>query len=102
MTVSQPRAIEFPDEVAKRAWTISAEQNWVTSSRALKRAGRAPSTSLIQAIRPKPVRLMTRFEGLLGEFSQHDFGQVDVRFLNGSIKRTHFFASRLKYSAGPR
>jgi transposase len=53
---------------------------------------------LVQSIRPKPVRLMTRFEGLPGEFTQHDFGQVDVRFLNGTKKRVHFFGSRLKYS----
>ena len=39
-----------------------------------------------------------RFEGLPGEFSQHDFGQVDVRYLDGSEERIHFFASRLKYS----
>ena len=32
------------------------------------------------------------------QFSQHDFGHVDVRFVDGSIKRVHFFASRLKYS----
>lgn len=54
--------------------------------------------ALIRSIRPKRVRLMTRFEGLPGEFSQHDFGQVDVQFLNGTTKRVHFFASRLKYS----
>lgn len=39
-----------------------------------------------------------RFEGLGGEFSQHDFGHVDVGFLSGTEKRVHFFASRLKYS----
>jgi hypothetical protein len=36
---------------------------------------------LIHAIRPKTPRPVVRFEGLPGEFSQHDFGQVDVRFL---------------------
>jgi hypothetical protein len=41
---------------------------------------------------------MVRFEGLPGEFSQHDFGHVDVKFVDGSQKRIHFFASRLKYS----
>ncbi len=41
---------------------------------------------------------MVRFEGLPGEFSQHDFGPVDVRFVDGRKKRVHFFASRLKYS----
>ncbi len=39
-----------------------------------------------------------RFEGLPGEFTQHDFGHVDVRLVNGTKKRVHFFASRLKYS----
>jgi hypothetical protein len=33
-----------------------------------------------------------------GEFSQHDFGHVDVTFVDGRKKRVHFFASRLKYS----
>jgi transposase len=35
---------------------------------------------------------------LPGEFSQHDFGEVLVRFLDGTEQRVHFFASRLKYS----
>jgi transposase len=39
-----------------------------------------------------------RFEGLPVEFSQHDFGQVKVRFLGGSGQTVHFFASRLKHS----
>ena len=30
-------------------------------------------------------------EGLPGEFSQDDFGHVDVRFLNGNARRVHFF-----------
>src|SRR4029453_7361707 len=44
--------------------------------------GRGALCDLIRGVRPKPVRLMTRFEGLPGEFTQHDFGQVDVRFLD--------------------
>jgi len=60
--------------------------------------GKSALYELVHSIRPKHVRLMTRFEGLPGEFSQHDFGQVDVRFLNGTKKRVHFFGSRLKYS----
>ena len=39
-----------------------------------------------------------RFEGLPGEFSQHDFGHVDVVFVGGRKQRTHFFGSRLDYS----
>ena len=49
------------------------------------------------SVRPKEIKPLIRFEGLPGEFSQHDFGQVDVAFLDGSIRRIHFFASRLKY-----
>ena len=41
---------------------------------------------------------MVRFEGVPGEFSQHDFGQVDVRYPSGRVERVHFFASRLKWS----
>lgn len=41
---------------------------------------------------------VTRFEGLPGEFCQHDFGQVRVRFADNSVKRVRFFASRLKCS----
>lgn len=54
--------------------------------------------TLVKELRPKRVRPIVRFEGLPGEFSQHDFGHVDVRYLDGRVERVHFFASRLKYS----
>jgi transposase len=54
--------------------------------------------ALVRAVRPTSPRPVVRFEGLPGEFTQHDFGQVLVRFLNGTERRVHFFASRLKYS----
>jgi hypothetical protein len=44
------------------------------------------------------VKPLVRFEGLPGEFSQHDFGEVKVEFRDGASQRIHFFASRLKYS----
>lgn len=53
---------------------------------------------LITEVRPKQTKPVVRFEGLPGEFSQHDFGEVDVRFVDGRRKRIVFFASRLKYS----
>ena len=62
------------------------------------KGGKSALYELIHSIRPKRIRLVTRFEGLPGEFSQHDFGEVDVDFLDGRKKRVHFFASRLKYS----
>jgi transposase len=53
---------------------------------------------LIKSLRPEPVRPMVRFEGVAGEFAQHDFGEVEVHFRSGEVRRIHFFASRLKYS----
>lgn len=60
--------------------------------------GKTALYGLVASLRPKETKPLVRFEGLPGEFSQHDFGQVDVEFLNGVIRRIHFFASRLKYS----
>ena len=54
--------------------------------------------ALVAGLRPARATPVVRFEGLPGEFSQHDFGQVDVTFVDGRKQRVHFFASRLKYS----
>ena len=60
--------------------------------------GKTALYDLFASLRPKPARPLVRFEGLPGEFSQHDFGEVDVQFRNGTRQHIHFFASRLKYS----
>jgi len=61
--------------------------------------GKSAAYELIKSLRQKPVRSpMVRFEGLAGEFSQHDFGEVYVTYLSGEQEKVHFFASRLKYS----
>ena len=60
--------------------------------------GKTALYELVASLRPRRARPLVRFEGLPGEFSQHDFGQVDVEFRNGASQRIHFFASRLKYS----
>jgi transposase len=54
--------------------------------------------ALVAGVRPPRAAPIVRFDGLPGEFSQHDFGHVDVRFVDGRKKRVHFFASRLKFS----
>jgi transposase len=59
--------------------------------------GKTALYALVASLRPKLARPLVRFEGLPGEFSQHDFGEVEVEFLNGARQRVHFFASRLKY-----
>jgi transposase len=60
--------------------------------------GKTALYALVASLRSKPAKPLVRFEGLPGEFSQHDFGQVEVEFRNGARQRIHFFASRLKYS----
>lgn len=60
--------------------------------------GKSALYALVAEVRGPVLRFHMRFEGLPGEFSQHDFGQVDVKYLDGSKERVHFFASRLKWS----
>jgi transposase len=60
--------------------------------------GKTALYELIRELRPKTSRPLGRFEGLAGALTQHDFGHVDVRFLNDTEKRGHFCASRLTYS----
>ncbi|MFQ5473319.1 MAG: IS21 family transposase, partial [Dehalococcoidia bacterium] len=63
------------------------------------KGGKSAIYELVASVRVKPTTSpLVRFEGLPGEFSQHDFGQVDVGYLDGTTERIHFFASRLKYS----
>ena len=60
--------------------------------------GKSALYALIRRLRPTPTVPVVRFEGVPGEFSQHDFGQADVRYGDGRTERVHFFASRLKWS----
>ncbi|MBI5505308.1 MAG: transposase [Deltaproteobacteria bacterium] len=77
----------------------------VTSLEVLRQArrkgytgGKSAMYELVASLRSTLARSPIRFEGLPGEFTQHDFGRVDVRFLDGTRQRRHFFVSRLKYS----
>ncbi len=60
--------------------------------------GKTALYDLIASVRPRDVQVEMRFEGLPGEFSQHDFGQIEIHFRDGRTQRVHFFASRLKWS----
>ena len=60
--------------------------------------GKSAIYALAQTLRTRVVTPLVRFEGLPGEFSQHDFGEVRVRYQDGTEEVVHFFASRLKYS----
>jgi transposase len=118
---AEPMVVDVDDEVERRkrqigrpskaepfrkfALELLDEEPGLMSLEILRRArlqgytgGKTALYDLIAAVRPSVVRPIVRFEGLPGEFTQHDFGQVDVRFLDGTKRRVHFFASRLKYS----
>jgi hypothetical protein len=58
------------------------------------RGGKSALYALVASLRPKSAKPLVRFEGPPGEFSQHDFGQVQVEFRNGACQQIHFFASR--------
>src|SRR5579864_1991308 len=86
-----------------RTWLTEAPD--LPTQELLRRATEAGYTghktafyALVAGLRPVRSTPVVRFEGLPGEFSQHDFGHVDVTFVEGRTQRVHFFASRLKYS----
>jgi len=61
--------------------------------------GKSALYELVKSERPRKSQgPEVRFEGVPGEFSQHDFGRVKVTYADGSSEKIHFFASRLKYS----
>ncbi len=62
------------------------------------RGGKSALYELLRRLRPVPSVPVVRFEGVPGEFSQHDFGEVIVRYVTGATERLRFFASRLKWS----
>lgn len=61
--------------------------------------GRSAMMKLVKEVRPPvPKEPVIRFEGLPGEFTQWDFGEGWVTFLDGKRRKVRFFAGRLKYS----
>jgi transposase len=95
------KAAPYAEKV--REW-LASEPELPTQEllRRAKEAGYAGNKTafygLVAGLRPPRSAPVVRFEGLPGEFSQHDFGHVDVRYVDGRRQRVHFFASRLKYS----
>ena len=99
--------MEYADEIA--AWLSEARDpadGPLKSQEVLARlrqkgytGGKTAVYELVKRLRPpKEVVPIVRFEGLPGEFSQHDFGQRRVQYADGRIEVVKFFASRLKYS----
>ncbi len=64
------------------------------------RAGKDPVYRYLQQHRspaPPPAPVV-RFEGVAGEFAQHDFGTLTVTYTDGATETLTFYAGRLKYS----
>lgn len=62
-------------------------------------AGKNPVYAYVKQTRPpKRVAPIVRFEGVAGEYCQHDFGKLTVHYLDGTSEALTFFAARLKYS----
>lgn len=64
------------------------------------RAGKDPVYRYLKQHRPPspPPAPVVRFEGVAGEFAQHDFGELTVPYADGSHEKLTFYAGRLKYS----
>jgi transposase len=95
------KATPFSEQI--RAWlgeapSLPTQELLRRATEAGYRGHKTAFYALVAGLRPPRAAPIVRFEGLPGEFSQHDFGHVDVAFVDGRTKRIHFFASRLKYS----
>jgi transposase len=63
-------------------------------------AGKNPVYTYVATARPQPPPPLpvVRFEGVAGEFAQHDFGTLTVPYTDGASEKLTFYAGRLKYS----
>jgi len=100
--VGRPSKAEAYRDVLVQALTEDAALRSIELLHRARMAGYAGGKTalyaLAQTLRMRVVTPLVRFEGLAGEFSQHDFGAVLVTYQNGTETKVHFFASRLKYS----
>jgi transposase len=100
--VGRPSKAEAYRDVLVQALTENPELRSVELLHRARQAGYAGGKSalytLARTLRVRTIAPLVRFEGLPGEFSQHDFGEVWVSYQDGTDTKVHFFASRLKYS----
>jgi transposase len=100
--VGRPSKAEAYREVLVQALTEDAALRSIELLHRARVAGYAGGKTalyaLAQTLRTRVVTPLVRFEGLAGEFSQHDFGEVLITYQDGTETKVHFFASRLKYS----
>jgi hypothetical protein len=100
--IGRPSKVEPFRELVRK---VLDEQPSVPSVELLRRAkeksyrgGKSALFALVNELRPPKSEFVMRFEAVPGEFTQHDFGEVGVRYLDGSMERLIFCATRWKYS----
>ncbi|EQD78112.1 Integrase, catalytic region, partial [mine drainage metagenome] len=100
--VGRPPVARRYQDIARRILADRSDLPTVEILRLLREkgydGGKNPVYRLVRELRHATNPVMVRFEGLAGEFSQNDFGQVRVKYLNGETEIVHFFAARLKWS----
>ena len=98
----RPPVAEAFQEVAGRFLSERADLPTVEVLRRLRQQGYSGSADpvyrMVRRLRRTTTPPIVLFDGLCGEFSQHDFGAVRVSYEDSSQEILHFFASRLKWS----
>lgn len=102
------RPSELPTGCRQQITAFLAEDPRMKGAEVLRRlrsehgyqAGKNPVYRYLQQVRPAPPPPLplVRFEGLPGEFAQHDFGTLTVPYTDGATEKLTFYAGRLKYS----
>ena len=102
------RPAELPAPCQQQIAACLAEDPRMKGAEVLRRlrsehgyqAGKNPVYRYLQQVRPPPPAPapVVRFEGLPGEFAQHDFGTLTVSYTDGAADKLTFYAGRLKYS----
>lgn len=105
LAVGRPSVL--PEKLRAEIDALLGEDSGIKSVEVLRRlrsehdyvAGKNPVYDYVKAMRPlKGAIPVVRFEGMAGEFCQHDWGKLTVSYLDGSSEKLIFFAARLKYS----
>jgi transposase len=102
------RPSELPDALRDTIQQCLAQDPTMKGAELLRRlrsehgyqAGKNPVYRYLRQHRPPspPPLPVVRFEGVAGEFAQHDFGALTVPYTDGTSETLTFYAGRLKYS----
>jgi hypothetical protein len=78
--IGRPAPLGFPEtrlRDSRRKTDLSSLEILRRVREADYQGGKTALYALVASVRPQEIKPLIRFEGLPGEFSQHDFGEVD-------------------------